>query len=608
MLSKAQSVNTILDVFSGNKVEYQTHSIDLNKSPWSFYNSIDLEYPELINLPNNAIQSTLNKRFKYLVTDQLESDSFRIQLFKCSKGALDTYLKLHNKLMDDLGIYSDNKNLFSPTIENVQLTLHSLKENILTFSITYSYKLNYERYSIEDQFYFYQVYYFDLKTGKQYLPKDVFSAVYNEDLMQLVRNKIEKSYHQLDVLQEVAISYEDVDWFPNNQEEGGYQTQSIPEGSRDFSFVKDGVFAPSLNCFYYHLPACNPATIGYFGIPLTVQLSYEEIKKYLNPNGPFAFLMKKTKRNKAFGKNLNPPDIFNSYNPYQSPIVQITPFEYNLMYKNCKQVKRITIEQLRIDNYQKKKSDTLRVPIKRYNFNSKHLLSSIQSVEDYGVKKVNWENTNTELFYYNTKNNLIKRTNYNGKVFESTIDYVYDTNNNLLVERTTDHQHPIKTKKYLYFKNECYIEEPSVDDLNSENLFDFKTTRIKYNEKNAVDSFFNLSNPFYDVVYRYNALNQPTTVIGSDRYTPFMINYIYDKNHNLIANESDKADNRTEYKYDASNQLIETVTYRNQNSKGKSTKIQYDTKGKPTMVAVSTFNEYSGEEEGKNYYYFVYEE
>jgi hypothetical protein len=61
-------------------------------------------------------------------------------------------------------------------------------------------------------------------------------------------------------------------------------------------------------------------------------------------------------------------------------------------------------------------------------------------------------------------------------------------------------------------------------------------------------------------------------------------------------------------KYDASNHLIEIVTYRNQNSKGKSTKIKYDVSGKPTVVAINSFNEYSGEEEGKNYYYFVYEE
>ncbi len=195
----AQDNYVINDLLNDKTYTYTTKYMVLKNSKWNFYREIDIEYPVINGLPDSVITKKINKRFKQILIEQIESDSFKIKLFHDLKKRLDTYFTNNGYIKDRLGIYRDNEFKFTPDILEIEFRFLSCYKSVVAFAAIFRYKSQFQDYVLEEDLNYFEVYYFNLRNGKEYKPSDVFKKTSEKDINALIENGVKKNIENIEI-------------------------------------------------------------------------------------------------------------------------------------------------------------------------------------------------------------------------------------------------------------------------------------------------------------------------------------------------------------------------------------------------------------------------
>lgn len=568
----AQDKYLITDMLNNQTYNYSTKYIELKNSKWNFYNEIDLEYPVLTDLVDSIVQKKLNIRLKQILVDQIETDSFRINLFLNLKQSLSTYFTIYNKVKDQLGIYWANESKFTPDIKGVDFMFLSCFKSTVTFVAVFRYGTQYQQYILDEDLNYFQVYYFNLVNGKEYHPNDVFKKLSEKEISSIIENAVQNNIKTIDI----KLEENESDFYNDIENPSAQKEKKLV----NFSLTKNGF--PYLKAFSmaYYIPAWSPCTQNIYGLDAEVRLTFDEIRKHLNPQGPFASLIKYSLVDSTWLKNQNNPlFISQSYN--------FTP-QFSV-YDECPYVITEKLKTITIKRLTKVKND-------EGNWEDKgFLIKQLEYLQNGYIKEIrNYESDgriyNTQAFNFDYMNNLIKKSTFkNGKLEESD-DFTYDINGNLISQCKTD-EDKVPQKTFYYYSNNFILEEHYGYYGYNGRIENNYRKKIINNSGLVTNSLFitityhsstyEIENKF-DINGRlllsYNKNNQPSTS-----------HYVYDKNGNLMTYEYDNGRLMYEYKYDENNRLIRETRYDSKRIISVK-KAEYNTEDRIVKIEVSDSN------------------
>ena len=312
--------NQIVDLLNNQHFNYTTQYFKLEENKQTIFPDMDLEYPKLTGLQDSLIQKKLNKRFKQIMIDQLETDSFRIKLVANLKQSLFTYFTIYNKLKDQLGIYDESKFKFTPDLKEIDFSFSPCFKSVTAFVVSFKYTTQYHTYLIDEDFNYFQTYYFNLSTGKEYRASDVFNKSASKSISDLVEKAVKKNAAEYKVKLDFSISSS-----TDESEEEGTEKGEKERSLVGFSLTTDGF--PFLMAFSmaYYIPAWTPCTQNIYGFDQEIRFTFKELKTLLNPNGPFAGLINYSLPQSSLLHNQNWP-VAQNQNSFSIP--QFTGYEF----------------------------------------------------------------------------------------------------------------------------------------------------------------------------------------------------------------------------------------------------------------------------------------
>ena len=559
-LASAQDKHKIIDVLNNQVILYENEYDELKNSKMNFYDEIDVEYPILKDLKDSLVQKKINKRIKNIIVNQIETDSFRVKLFINLKQNLDVFFAINGKTHDELGEYRINELKFAPNIKDISYSFLTYFKNIICINIDYKYDTQLSDYKVDEDFHYYETYYYNLSTGKEYRPKDVFNRLYQKELSEKIREYVKKEMENVAI--DEIIPEEQYDSEVSNEK----QTEVIEKTLTNFDINRAGIPYLKAFSFAYYIPTWSACSRNIGGLETEVRFTIEEIKKYLNPTGPFGFLIQTHLKESNIIKNQNT----NQINHYISNYPQIFAFEFDSVSVTGN-IKSITINKV-IDKYIKdnvtEKQESL---FKKINYQKDGVIKSVTS------------RNQTIQFDFNNNRQLLKKVYIDNNKVIRVEDFKYDKNGNLIFHANSPID-DVKEIRHFFYGDNFYIEE-NYNGAFENNYYKYSLDKNGLIVKKETISGAESSN-YSESVFKYDQNNKLLLRYNPNENSLSGLVYVYDKNGNLLTYEYDSGRYLTEYKYDQNNNMILITQY--DSKRVNSVKnIEYDIHKKPIKIEIS---------------------
>jgi hypothetical protein len=544
--------NLLTDLINGKTLMYE--------SSFSEIQDVDVTYPILKGLKDSIIQKKINARIKQIFVDIPKTDSFQLSILKEAKNTLEMYKNIVNKFKkneddEEYNQYEKNEEEDTPSkkIEDIDFEFVSYLNSTVTLVQSIQYKIEDRTMDLDEEFYTFRIFYFNVLSGKEYKSTDVYKKTAEKQLNQLIENKVKDKMNQID-FEQFSAEILDLD---EDESPGFYQeiknTLSFNNKSlHDFSSFKDGFSFPKAFSMSYYIPAWSKCTKNIYYINMEVRLTFDEIRNYLNPEGPYASLISYRLKNETNLSNQNHPTYSRGLNDQEFKWIE------NIPLHNSENLKKITIKRY---DKPEEKLDT-----------SKHRYCvEIEYHKNGSIKQINEiENNSNVLFTYDDKQRIIKQAFLrNGKKSDS-FEYQYDDKNNVTAIKTLEDNQYLRTV-YFYYTQDSVIKE-TYNFINS-----YEEIKNSYEQKIFTKNGLLKKKTIFEVgdysskgtyLYEYDKNNRPIISVFLSSTSSNIVNYNYDENGILIAKESSEGTKLVQYEYDQKNNLLKHTYYNNRNLSG----------------------------------------
>jgi hypothetical protein len=535
------------DLLNQKNLEFESKYLDLKGT--------DINYPVIKGLKDTVIQKKLNARFKQIFIDQIETDSFRFSLFKELKNNMEIYNTIVEKELENENRYEQTEENYTPPykIEDVNFTFLSYLNSTLSVMQIISYKVEDRNLDIyEEDFYSYRLFYFNVLNGKEYKPADVFKKSAEKQINQLIEQKVKEKLNQVD-FKELRAELLDVDEEEEVEVEfykGVKNALSFKnKGLENFSAFKEGFAFPKVFSMAFYIPAWSKCTQDIYGMNMAVRLTFDEIRNYLNPEGPFASLITFQLRKDTQLKNQNQPTYKQERNEPEFTWTE------NIPIKISDNLKKITIK---LFNTPSDKADTT----KGRNF------IEIEYYKNGNLKEVNEiQSKQSTLFTYDNAGRIIKKVKYRNGKTEESFDYVYDEKGNVKELKSLLKEQYIESTFYHYVQNRMFKEHYNFSNL-------YEEFSDSYEQKTFTESGLLKQQTYYGIghgngvsanEYEYDKNKRLLLSYTSSKENPDYAYYVYDESGNLITKDFDRGSHLIECQYDKRNNLIKQTHYNSRN-------------------------------------------
>ena len=542
----ANAQNVVSDLLNGKNLEFERKYTELNK--------MDINYPIIKGLKDTVVQKKLNTRFKQIFVDQIDADSFRFSLFQEVNNTMAIYNSIleHGKLIQNPNEQTDENHTPPHKIESVDFVFVSYLNATLSMMQVIEYKVEDRNSNIDDEFYSYKLFYFNVLNGKEYKPADVFKKSAEKQINQLIEKKVKEKLNQVD-FKELRATLLDLDEEEDVEVEfykGVKNALSFKNrGLENFSAFKEGFAFPKVFSMAFYIPAWSTCTQNIYGMNMEVRLTFDEIRNFLNPEGPFASLISYQLSNETQLKNQNQPTYKKERN---EPELNWTE---NVPLKISNKLKKITIKQY--DNPSDKADTTKGKTYKEINYDKNGYLTEVAELQS---------KTNT-VFTYNNAGKIIKKVKFRNKKMIARMDYQYEERGNVKELTSTEEKQYIATTFYHYEQNRMLEERYKFSNF-------YEEFSDSYEQKTFTESGLLKQQNYYGIgpgkgasayEYEYDKNKRLVLSYSTNKENPDYAYYVYDEKGNLIAKDFDKGSDLIESQYDNSNNLIKQTHYQSRN-------------------------------------------
>ncbi len=277
----------VVDLLNGKSVKYNTINIYKNVPALNTKDPLEIFYPVLMELKNKKSQRTLNKKLYEIFVKQVEDKGFLSKLKIHFSQNLSSYIKRGLKA-DTSQIFKDNQFYYTPMIRVVDCRNVSLMGNILALEAVFHYHTRHFGQNPQhrhDDFSYAQIYYFDLSNGKVYDGESVFLHSKMNELNLYITSEFKNVAHPFPIQFHMG-DFDDVFYF-------AIDSTNTPRVKTlvDFNASTDGFLYTRAFSFGYYIPAWHRSSRHVAGQHIDLRLSIEELSQFLNPKGPYGFLI-----------------------------------------------------------------------------------------------------------------------------------------------------------------------------------------------------------------------------------------------------------------------------------------------------------------------------
>ena len=194
-----------------------------------------------------------------------------------------------------------------------------------------------------------------------------------------------------------------------------YAQSKKPMKVSGFSALKNGYIFPKIFSFSYYIPQWQSCMYNTGGLDAEIRLTFEEIKPFLNPNGPYGSLINAAKPAETI--NFISPNK-NTINTYNIPHIETKinlPFLEEMPKFYAHNIKTVIIKQK--ERYTKK--DTI-IPFREIS-----IAKSGQVIEKINFSSGKQYYSVTYLF--DSLDRLIKISEFRKEVFSQAFDFTYNS-------------------------------------------------------------------------------------------------------------------------------------------------------------------------------------
>lgn len=560
--SQAKDHQFVFDLINNQSYAYQQKYTKLIDNKWNFYESVGVTYPYFTGLKDTHIERKVNNRIKYLMLEQVRTEEFKVKLFNHLNEVMDTYLELYNKKVDRLGYYRDNQYKFTPDLEDIEYQFVSCFDHVVAMVVQFEYSTSYKNKKVLDNISYYQIFYFDLESGKEFTANQVFLPSERKNIENLVVEESQKNMAYIDrgyIREKVFGESRDYqssryDYYGRNRP---YETVIEPKFEEGLDTFKTGLIDFNLNengfTFFkafslsYFIPAYQACTKQMFGYSLEVRLTLDQVKPYLNPYGPYGGLVRLKLPDRVSYKNMHNPL---SKDPYNGQMVSLGVYD-NMPYHIDDTLVTLVRETRPTSRKDKNGEwiDTSEIVRELVYQNGK--LSELRTFSNSKVYA-------RLYFTYDSLGNLIKSTKEQRGELQSSTDYFYDSQNNLLKMMVSDYRKPIVKYFYGYFDD--FILEERYGTASYREKINYRYTKKYLNEFDMMDSSYytpvTKHSKFY---YSYGDQGQLLYMYRNLKSPEERSNYVYDSLGRLISYEYDKGRYLNYWQYDSTGRIVKHV-------------------------------------------------
>ncbi|MEZ4804342.1 MAG: hypothetical protein R2852_02325 [Bacteroidia bacterium] len=549
----------VFDIRNNSFVEYDYKYEEINNSKLNFNDEVSIHYPYLTSLEDSVVRKKINASIYQLVHVDIAGSPIWSAIKLDHDAKLKVYTENNPDFNDDFGYYRNNEIKYSVVMERVDGTIVSVYNNVLVFELSYEYFSQYESQKIDDNFSYKLHKYYDLNTGKEFSNNDLFLSTKLSELNTFIENKVKQHF---ELYSKSSLKPKDYDEYES--EESFYSNLPVKRKPREqklvqFNAVKDAHWEYLAFSISMQIDDWSPCMYNYYGKGLRLRFTFDELKPYVNPNGPFAGILTAPSYPLNIRTDMHRLDFLHSnfqFFEYNFPDQLNGMEKYNLKCSaGIKSMQVFHKERIRNDSFRQRK-------IKELKFNSNGYLESIEIYQYDKLKE-------KHIITYDELNRVSKTTGFEGGQIVQGNQYTYDVNGNLLSEKKLEDNGSFTEIFYLYLDSFCYIEQIHSDD----EKWNLKLEKYAGDLKIEVINISSYNNAYR---YKYGKANQ-ILYSNTNGESPLRGSYyVYDtlENKRLISYSYDNGRYYKFFTYNANGQLVNSQYFGN-NSLSQEKQIEY---------------------------------
>lgn len=599
------NTNTLYDVLNDKSLVYTENGYNVSSQYGrTVYKQYKLESPVILS-PSSSNINHIIKRIKEILVEQVKTDSFQLKLKNNLKETLITYMNVYSDNLEDTSeVFSKDIN---PNIQEIIYRLSLSCSSILTMVAIFKYDFNipvygriydYNSEGITFKNNYFETYYFDLSNGKEYRPKDIFKPSSEKEINKVINDLVSLDMDTVTrVINKTNFDkfYDEDPDFDENLQKINNTLNTKDKHLIDFSVNKDGFVYPKPYSLEYYIPAWQPCTKNIYGLGRPIRLTCEQVKKFINPNGPFASLINQPATASTSIQNQNNSKALLVYNLHTdldgNYIDQVIPLKID---DNVKKVKLLLDDN----------------PFVEALYTADGFIDSITGYS-YGSEQAFGE----RKYIYDERNNVISLTFWKSETNDpQTWDFRYDSMNNLIYQKIggTKYYHKYYDNYWLQerydYADEFYGIEGYSGGVEGN---PFNNSVLKY-ILNEPEKKFNYSEAYISsdicqvVQYEYGENNNEVILkIMSINWNQVSYSSVYqfDDTGNLISWGYDGDTIKYEYNKEG-NLTLKTQKRRGYTSFNNLREIEYNKEGHPRFVRIYRENGQKPLEYAINYEYW----
>ncbi len=168
-----ENEGSVIDFLTKKIYRYESVASNIDENDCVNYKYGSIYVPRFTTLADTNIQKNINNRIKNILVKNIESSIFIAKLSTQAMEAEKTYLR-DEKSTSGLPKCELNRILYYPEITKVRYSFTSCYNNVVTMAASYTYHARVKNNKRLKGLVYTELYYFDLKTGKEYSQADIF--------------------------------------------------------------------------------------------------------------------------------------------------------------------------------------------------------------------------------------------------------------------------------------------------------------------------------------------------------------------------------------------------------------------------------------------------
>lgn len=560
----SNKLKQLFDVGGTRTLSYEQKQMQVQKTPYNFFDPIYVDYPA-INLDNNKNINVkaINTFMHYYSLNWLKTDSFKYEFlpfaYKALSENLDEYTQYNyrNKQLENT----------TPKLADIKPQILFWTGDVIAYQVIYEFYFELENdFRVEDLA-FVKTYYLQLSTGKMLNFNALFAPAKLPQLWQTIGSNL----NQIKLQNKAQINA--FSWI-TTYEKSRYDEDEKEEEEIDnkpIATTKSSLISLSVNDIKHVYFKLTPFLVEFIIPPfassfndfkhmgVVVQMSPEEFISYLSPSYLLGNWFNPKPANILHGITL---DKFYpiSYLQLISPLEHKHQFLFNLPKGTSQQL----LYQLNIN-----KADTQLSLIRETQFDSLgHVIKHVFGEEKYS----NWQ-----YFTYDSLGNVVKEITNRGQQIDVERNFIYNTQNNLIESRFFSESYsPIvsqyfyrDTLVYEYKKLELFADIQSLNQTVKVHLFSknlealsefelYKAPHYWYKYANGKQlAYYHLDYPNMDnQLYAYDSLGNLQTIISDNGRHTHNFTYVQSQLVSYTHYDSFRLTKEAKFFYDGQNRLI----------------------------------------------------